>query len=147
MGSSADKPELPYKAEYRHFFSTQVHCWNTLPCLTENLKSLIHKLYRLIFFRDAVDPQPINEIIPSALGIHIIDIQHQIVIAIATHSAILDMILAWLKGESSERKVALGILNELMFYTKEVGVEEQELIVKSPSLMGAAFSKEPLEYG
>ena len=40
------------------------------------------------------------------------------------------MILAWLKGESSERKVALGILNELMFYTKEVGVEEQELIVK-----------------
>ena len=57
------------------------------------------------------------------------------------------MILAWLKGESSERKVALGILNELMFYTKEVGVEEQELIVKSPSLMGAAFSKEPLEYG
>ena len=88
------------------------------------MKALIHKLYRLIFFRDAVDPQPINEIIPSALGIHIIDTQHKIVMSIATHTAILDMILAWLKGSNSERKVSIGIITELLFYTKELGVEE-----------------------
>ena len=115
--------------------------------------------------RDAVDPQPINEIIPSALGIHIIDTQHKIVMSIATHTAILDMILAWLKGSNSERKVSIGIITELLFYTKEMilawlkgsnserkvsigiitellfytkelGVEEQELIVKSMDRSG-----------
>ena len=101
-----------------------------MPCLPDDVKALIHKLYRLIFFRDAVDPQPINEIIPSALGIHIMDIQHKIMIAITTHSAILDMILAWLKGSGSEMDVSMGILKELMLYTKELGVEEQELVVK-----------------
>lgn len=83
------------------------------------------------FFSGVIrDPQPINEIIPSALGIHIIDTQHKIVMSIATHTAILDMILAWLKGSNSERKVSIGIITELLFYTKELGVEEQELIVK-----------------
>lgn len=74
------------------------------------MKALIHKLYRLIFFRDAVDPQPINEIIPSALGIHIMDAQHRIVMSVATNTAFLAMILAWLKGSNSERKVSIGII-------------------------------------
>ena len=100
------------------------------------MKALIHKLYRLIFFRDAVDPQPINEIIPSALGIHIMDTQHRIVMSVATHIAILDMILAWLKGSNSERKVSIGILTDLLLYTKELGVEGQELIVKSMDWSG-----------
>lgn len=100
------------------------------------MKALIHKLYRLIFFRDAVDPQPINEIIPSALGIHIMDTQHRIVMSIATNTAILDMILAWLKGSNSERKVSIGILTDLLLYTKELGVEGQELIVKSMDWSG-----------
>ena len=84
---------------------------------------------RPLFFAVVIDPQPVNEIIPSALGIHIIDTQHKIVLSIATNNAILDMILAWLKGKNSERKVSIGILTELMFYTKELGVEEQELVV------------------
>ena len=84
---------------------------------------------RPLFFTVVIDPQPVNEIIPSALGIHIIDTQHKIVLSIATNNAILDMILAWLKGKNSERKVSIGILTELVFYTKELGVEEQELIV------------------
>ena len=58
------------------------------------------------------------------------DIKHKIMIAITTHSAILDMILAWLKGSGSEMDVSMGILKELMLYTKELGVEEQELVVK-----------------
>ena len=100
------------------------------------MKALIHKLYRLIFFRDAVDPQPINEIIPSALGIHIMDTQHRIVMSVATNTDILAMILAWLKGSNSERKVSIGILTDLLLYTKELGVEGQELIVKSMDWSG-----------
>ena len=92
---------------------------------------------RPLFFAVVIDPQPVNEIIPSALGIHIIDTQHKIVLSIATNTAILDMILAWLKGNNSERKVSIGILTELMFYTKELGVEEQELIVKSVNRSGS----------
>ena len=92
---------------------------------------------RPLFFAVVIDTQPVNEIIPSALGIHIIDTQHKIVLSIATNNAILDMILAWLKGKNSERKVSIGILTELMFYTKELGVEEQELIVKSVNRSGS----------
>ena len=36
--------------------------------MNESLLSLIHKLYRLIYYRDAIDPQPIDDIIPSALS-------------------------------------------------------------------------------
>ena len=64
------------------------------------------------------------------------DTQHRIVMSIATHTAILDMTLAWLKGSNSERKVSIGILTDLLLYTKELGVEGQELIVKSMDWSG-----------
>ena len=63
-----DKPELPCKANYRDYFKTQVHFCNTMNEMNESLLSLIHKLYRLIYYRDAIDPQPIDDIIPSEIS-------------------------------------------------------------------------------
>lgn len=96
--------------------------------MTARLESLIHKLYRLIFFRDAVDPQPINEIIPTALGMQIIEIEHEIMISISNQSKMIEFIYSWLKGNSEQRKVSLGILTELLSYGKDFGIEEREMI-------------------
>ncbi len=46
-----DKPDLPHKAEYRDFFLHHVHCRNTMPNLDTSLETLMHRLYRLLYYR------------------------------------------------------------------------------------------------
>ena len=84
----------------------------------------------MIFFRDAVDPQPINEIIPTALGMQIIEIEHEIMTSISNQPKIIEFIYSWLKGNTEQRRVSLGILTELLLYGKDFGIEEREMIIR-----------------
>ena len=123
-----DKPELPHKANYREYFKTQVHFCNTMNEINESLLSLIHKLYRLIYYRDAIDPQPIDDIIPSALSSQITTVISQLVEEIVHNEKFVQELLKNLEGQSC--LLSLKILNELFVFCREMSIDKKIELVK-----------------
>ena len=96
--------------------------------INESLLSLIHKLYRLIYYRDAIDPQPIDDIIPSALSSQIMTVIFQLVEEIVHNEKFVQELLKNLEGQSC--LLSLKILNELFGFCRDMSIDKKIELVK-----------------
>lgn len=126
--SFIDKPELPQKADFREYFKKNVHFKNTMNGLSSSLLLLIHKLYRLIYYRDAIDPQPIDDIIPSALSSQINDVISQLLKLVCTDGQFVSELIDGLETESCSMSVS--VLNELFVYCKDLPSGDKESLIR-----------------
>ena len=125
--SLLDRPGLPSKGDYRNYFKTHVHFRNTMSELDASFLSLIHKLYRLIFFRDAVDPQPIEDIIPSSLSTLIAQTIDSLIRKVCTSEPFLKEVVDGL--ESDKAHLSLCVLKELCGYCKSLSAGSREALI------------------
>lgn len=96
--------------------------------LSNSLLVLIHKLYRLLFYRDAIDPQPIDDIIPSALSSQINGVISKLHKLICTDGQFVSELIGGLETESSYMSVS--VLNELFMYCKDLPSGEKESLIR-----------------
>ena len=96
--------------------------------MNESLLSLIHKLYRLIYYRDAIDPQPIDDIIPSALSSQITTVISQLVEEIVHNAKFVQELLKDLEGPSC--LLSLKVLNELFGFCRDMPIDKKIELVK-----------------
>lgn len=100
-----------------------------MPQLDSNFLSLIHKLYRLIFYRDAIDPQPIDEAIPTALTTLINDLIASLLRKVCVSDQFLPALLDGLQTKETAH-TSLCVLNELFEYCKGTSVVDREALVR-----------------
>lgn len=96
--------------------------------LSSSLLLLIHKLYRLIYYRDAIDPQPIDDIIPSALSSQINDVISQLLKLVCTDGQFVSELIDGLETESCSMSVS--VLNELFVYCKDLPSGDKESLIR-----------------
>ena len=123
-----DRPELATKGDYRNYFKTHVHFRNTMSQLNPSLLTLIHKLYRLLFYRDAIDPQPIEEIIPSSVTSLIASTISELVHQVCTSESFVKEVLEGFDGENAH--LSLRVVKELFEYCRNASVADQEALVR-----------------
>ena len=89
--------------------------------------AFIHKLYRMMYYRDEIELQSVDDIIPSSITNlikqHIVLLHNQI----CTKTNVIQELLGGL--EDVESDLSLQILNELFMYTREMcGGDKEDLI-------------------
>lgn len=122
-----DKPELPMKASFRDILKTQVHYRNTMSSIDAPLLSNIHKLYRLLYYRDAVDPQPIDDTVPSSLTSQISETIKELLHAVCTNS---NFVTELLNGLEDRGELSLQVLQELFLHCKDMTSGEKESLIR-----------------
>ena len=125
---SLDKPELPTKANFREYLKSQIHFRNTMTSIDSSLLQLIHKLYRLLYYRDAVDPQPMDDAIPSSLTSQITESIKELHRSICTNSSFVMELLQGLENDTCE--LSLNVLNELFVFSKDLTTGEKESLIR-----------------
>ena len=123
-----DRPELAMKGDYRNYFKTHVRFRNTMSQLNPSLLTLIHKLYRLLFYRDAIDPQPIEEIIPSSVTSLITNTVSELIHQICTSESFVNEVLEGFDGDHAH--MSLCVVKELFEYCRNVSSSDQEALVR-----------------
>ena len=123
-----DKPELPSKANFRAYLESQVHFRNTMSSIDASLLQLIHKLYRLLYYRDAVDPQPMDDVIPSSLTSQITEAIKELLHSICTNNSFVTELLKGLEDDACE--LSLNVLNELFVFCKDLSTGEKEALIR-----------------